>query len=235
MSSKLILVRSCLAGPGPRIFLGVSTHDGNSAGEDIWSFGIMLYSMLTGYSHFNTQLGEDVLLDAKSADEILQWKGLTDNIALRFQKKRAKITTVTKLTPAQLAQDQDLCFWARECLFVTMQRSSIILCPSTKVDTVSSFAVDLISWCTRPSPEHRPETMKVVLEHKFFKGNVGRLEDGGKPYFFMSHAQASGGAQTRLLTRLLENACPHMLLDKVWLDGELLWKQKPCICVIDPL
>ena len=44
------------------------------------------------------------------------------------------------------------------------------------------------------------------------------LADGSKPYFFMSHAQASGGAQTRLLTRLLENACPAVLLDKIWLD-----------------
>ena len=118
--------------------------------------------------------------------------------------------------------------------------------------------------------------MELVLEHKFFRGHIGKLADGSKPYFFMSHAQASGGAQTRvcleakgiskvyltcnsllslsslfvspsllrslspsllpstpsfppslfvsrcairqLLTRLLENACPAVLLDKIWLD-----------------
>ena len=67
--------------------------------------------------------------------------------------------------------------------------------------------------------------MSMVMNHQFLEGtDDGILSHRLKRGFFMSHAQGSGGTQTRELVRRLKKAVPN-LKDAIWLDVD----EKPTV------
>ena len=127
-------------------------------------------------------------LEAGSAalEELLDWNGLSDVMREHFVNSRKEV-----LKPASRHQGS--------LTFLPPIGSESLLPPSylvlQDVATHIDWALDLVTWCLAPHPDARPTSMEEVIAHKFFQGKSGRLSQKTSPYFFMSHAQASGGAQ----------------------------------------
>ena len=187
--------------------------------EDVWSFGILMWSLCTGYaSVFPASPGVEDNLDvaSNSLRELQEWNGLTEAhrkmfVTCRRNAQRLNMA-VDGATMRGTFRGTAASTWAPTGVDAGTGRGV------TSGATYSDWALDLIDWCLKPERSDRPASFDDILSHKFFAGIAGRLADERKPLLFMSHAQGSGGAQVRSLTRKLEAANPDRMTGRVWLD-----------------
>lgn len=130
-------------------------------------------------------------LEAGSAalEELLDWNGLSDVMREHFVNSRKEV-----LKPALRRQSSLVASFDLPVLHAAVGAVAAVEDVTTHID----WALDLVTWCLAPRPDERPTSMEEVIAHKFFQGKSGRISQKTNPYFFMSHAQASGGAQVGL-------------------------------------